>query len=142
MGVGPELSDADYGFIFSRVPRLCVDAIVRDVGDKFILLRRTGAMRTGRLWVPGGRVQFGESLEAAMRRKLLTEIGIDYQGTLTLVGVFEDVAEHSVSAVFELDGAIPIESVTIDTDHSAVELSDSLPPDFTYSRLRQTRGRD
>ena len=58
-----------YKKIIKNVPILCVDLIIK-YHDQYLLVQRKESPLKGEWWVPGGRVQIGETLEAAAKRKL------------------------------------------------------------------------
>jgi ADP-ribose pyrophosphatase YjhB (NUDIX family) len=66
-----------YERIRQAMPIACVDLLVMNGADEILLIRRTNEPAIGQWWFPGGRVQFGERREAAARRKLLEECGLD-----------------------------------------------------------------
>jgi ADP-ribose pyrophosphatase YjhB (NUDIX family) len=54
----------------------CVGALVHDTAGRLLLIRRGHAPHEGLWSVPGGRVEPGESLEAAVGREVLEETGL------------------------------------------------------------------
>lgn len=68
-------------------PRLAVVAIIRRADD-VLLVRRSRPPAAGWWALPGGRVEPGETLEAAVRREVLEETGLAVH-VGTLVGVVE-----------------------------------------------------
>lgn len=74
------------------VPRVAVGAVVLDEsvpGEKRILLvRRARPPMAGRWSLPGGRLEFGERIDAAVRREVLEESGLEVQ-----VGPLVEVVE-------------------------------------------------
>lgn len=74
------------GFLMYDYPRPCAGMLVLK-GDEVLLLRRAHPPRVGRLDVPGGFVEAGESLEAAARRELREETGL-------VVGAVEPLSFH------------------------------------------------
>ncbi|HEY4512249.1 MAG TPA: NUDIX domain-containing protein [Candidatus Paceibacterota bacterium] len=101
------LSDSDYNFIFSRVPRPCVDIIIRSAEGIILSLRDIEPSKSN--WhMPGGMVYKGERLKDAVVRIAKKETGLDVKGVKFLGymeflsdGVVENVPRHSVSFVFE-----------------------------------------
>lgn len=79
----------EYKKIIQKIPILCVDIIIR-YKDKVLLIKRTDEPCKGVYWPIGGRVHKGESVDAAARRKILEEIGIEYNGALIPIGFYED----------------------------------------------------
>lgn len=80
---------------------VAVGAVIRR-GDHLLLVRRARAPQVGRWSVPGGRVEPGEGLHAALGREVLEETGIAVE-IGPLVGVVERRGEgfHFVVADFE-----------------------------------------
>lgn len=60
----------------SRRPEICVGAIARR-DDSLLLIERGRGAAVGEWSVPGGRVEFGESLAEAARREMAEETGLD-----------------------------------------------------------------
>lgn len=56
---------------------LGVGAIIFDDDDRLLLVLRGHAPQAGRWSIPGGKVEPGESLEAAVAREVLEETGLD-----------------------------------------------------------------
>ena len=54
----------------------CVGALVHDAAGRLLLIRRGHPPHEGMWSVPGGRVEAGESLEAAVEREVLEETGL------------------------------------------------------------------
>jgi 8-oxo-dGTP diphosphatase len=74
---------------FPATPALTTDAVVFDATGRVLLIRRKHPPFQGAYALPGGFVEVGETVEAACRRELREETGIE-AGTLTLVGVYSD----------------------------------------------------
>ncbi len=66
-----------YSQILKVIPIPCVDLLVEGVAGNVLLLRRKNEPAYGQWWFPGGRVLFGEMREAAARRKLEEECGME-----------------------------------------------------------------
>ncbi len=84
-------------------PLLTVDCVVVDEDGQFLLIRRRNPPFAGRLALPGGFVDVGEPVEAACRREVREETGVEL-GRLELVGVYSnpdrDPRGHTCSVVF------------------------------------------
>jgi 8-oxo-dGTP diphosphatase len=68
-------------------------------GDEVLLIRRGKPPRRGEWSLPGGRLEFGERLEAAALRELAEETGVEAQLTgliEVLDGLFPDGERHYV----------------------------------------------
>lgn len=75
---------------FTRGQTLGVRAVVRDVDGQVLLVRHTYA--PGWLF-PGGGVDRGETLEDAVKRELIEEVGIFAEGRPRLFGIYANF-EH------------------------------------------------
>jgi colanic acid biosynthesis protein WcaH len=69
------IPDEIYQVILRVMPIPCVDLVVCK-GEEVLLVRRNNEPALGQWWFPGGRIHFGETLEAAARRKLTEECGL------------------------------------------------------------------
>ena len=72
-------------FLFARGMTLGVRAVVLDADDRVFLVRHS---YVDGWYLPGGGVDLGETMEAAMRRELKEEGDIDLTGAAVLHGVF------------------------------------------------------
>ncbi len=84
----------------------CVGAVVLDDAGRLLLVRRRNAPGRGLWSVPGGRVEPGESLPAAVAREVREETGLTVRvgeevGRLTIPGdgVVYDVADFACTLV-------------------------------------------
>ena len=74
-------------------PEVCVGAIARR-GDALLLIERGRGAAVGEWSIPGGRVEFGETLAEAARREVAEETGLDV-AVGEVVGWVERIsAEH------------------------------------------------
>jgi len=92
-----------YGKHFIYCPKLTVDAVVRR-GDEILLIERKNEPHGWAL--PGGFVDYGETVELAAERELFEETGIKASG-MTMLGVYSDPERdkrgHTVSVVYHTD---------------------------------------
>lgn len=70
-----ELTDKEYKFVFSRVPRLCLDFVILK-GNKILLAKRNINPCKGCWSLPGGMVRYKESIKDASIRILTNELGL------------------------------------------------------------------
>jgi 8-oxo-dGTP diphosphatase len=86
-----------------RQPALAVDAVVFDGAGRLLLIRRRNAPFKGRYALPGGFVEYGETVEAAARRELMEETGVRPLSQ-RLIGVYSkpgrDPRGHTVSVAY------------------------------------------
>ena len=73
------LKKEEFDEIYSKVPRLTVEVIVRDKHGAVYLTQRAIGPCKGLWHLPGGTVQFGETLFHAVQRVALRELSIDVQ---------------------------------------------------------------
>lgn len=68
------LSDKNYEFIYTNVPRICIDLVL--IKDNYILLiKRDIEPHIGKWHIPGGAVLFGENINDSIQRLAKIEIG-------------------------------------------------------------------
>jgi len=54
-----------------------VAAVIRDAGGRILLTKRVDHLHQGGLWeFPGGKLESGESMEQALRREIMEELGL------------------------------------------------------------------
>jgi 8-oxo-dGTP diphosphatase len=86
-----------------RTPALTVDCVIFDPQGRVLLIRRKNEPFKGAYALPGGFVDIGETVEAACRREVREETGLQVDD-LALVGVYSnperDPRGHIVSVVF------------------------------------------
>ncbi len=76
-----------------RYPILGVGALVTR-GNDVLLVQRSHAPMAGEWAVPGGKVEFGETMRAAAQREVFEETGIDIE-VGELVYMFENIADDN-----------------------------------------------
>jgi len=69
------LSDQDYDFIYSKVPRLCVDLLIKNSNGQILLTKRDIEPYINHWHLPGGRVKFRETILDAFDRICFAELG-------------------------------------------------------------------
>lgn len=86
-----------------RQPRLTVDCVVFDPQGRLLLIRRKNPPFQGQYALPGGFVDYGETVEQAAARELMEETGLNAE-SLSLVGIYSDPRRdprgHTVSVAY------------------------------------------
>lgn len=86
-----------------KQPALAADAVVFDAHNRLLLVRRKFPPFKGRYALPGGFVEYGETVDAAAARELREETGLKGK-SLRLVGIYSDPKRdprrHTVSVAF------------------------------------------
>jgi len=85
------------------IPRLTVDAVVEFPGGKVALVKRGNPPFKGMWALPGGFVEYGETVADACRREIREECGIEIE-LGEIIGVYSDPKRdprgHTVSVIF------------------------------------------
>ena len=84
-------------------PRLGVGAFIRDAEGRLLLVQRRREPEAGHWGLPGGKVDFGETVEAAVLREIEEELGVALRldGLLCLVDQIDRAAgSHWVAPVY------------------------------------------
>lgn len=134
-----------YTYEFAR-PALTVDCVVfaHDPGEgelRLLLVRRALPPFAGAWALPGGFVRVGESLDAAARRELVEEAGLDkvYLEQLYSFGEpHRDPREHVVTVAYYALvrlGAEEVHGATDASDAAWFALSDLPPLAFDHQRI-------
>jgi 8-oxo-dGTP diphosphatase len=72
-------------------------AVIRDAAERVLISRRAERSHQGGLWeFPGGKVEPGESLVAALARELGEELGIGVAAAEPLLEVHHDYVDKAV----------------------------------------------
>lgn len=86
-----------------KQPKLTVDAVVFDGAGRLLLIKRKSPPFQGCYALPGGFVEYGETVEEAAHRELKEETGVTAK-TQHLVGIYSqadrDPRGHVVSVAF------------------------------------------
>jgi 8-oxo-dGTP diphosphatase len=87
-----------------RLPRLTVDAWIRDAKGRVLLVQRGRPPFLGAWGLPGGFCEWGETTEACCAREALEETGLTV-GVGALLGVYSrpdrDPRGHNVTVLYE-----------------------------------------
>jgi colanic acid biosynthesis protein WcaH len=137
------IPEKEYRQILNKTVNLCVDVCLR-YNDRLILIKRTEAPCKGVYWPIGGRIQKGETADAAARRKILEEIGIAFTGQLIPMGYYEDhylenafnknTSYDTLSIVFAGD-LVGLPNIQLDATSDDFGLFDELPKRFRVKKF-------
>jgi colanic acid biosynthesis protein WcaH len=132
-----------YKKIIRNIPILCIDLIIK-YQDQYLLVQRNQNPLKGVWWLPGGRVQIGETIEEAAKRKLIEELGLVLNDSFEVVGLYEDIFNKSsfglhvyqtMSIVFQII-LKESPSINIDITSSNWGFKDQLPERFSDKLAR------
>jgi len=71
--------------------------VIVDREGKILIARRSAQLHQGGLWeFPGGKVEFGESVQCALGRELAEELAIEVSCCRPLIKIAHDYADKSV----------------------------------------------
>jgi colanic acid biosynthesis protein WcaH len=97
-----------YQCILTSMPIPCVDLLVTDEKGRVLMIRRNNPPAKGHWWFPGGRVHYGETRQAAVRRKLQEECGLT-ASQLAELGTYDVIIEepgapvsHGITTLFSM----------------------------------------
>ncbi len=124
------LSNGEYSRIFSKVPRVAVDLVLETEAGLLLSLRKIAPYK-GYWHLPGGRVNFRESLFSAAQRIAQEELGLSVR-PLKILGTMEFLKEvqhgesrHTVSTAIAVE---PLsKDIVLDHQASAVRFFKKLP---------------
>ena len=118
------LNEIDYIKVIETMPIVCVDALIINEKNQYLLVKRTNEPLKDEYWLPGGRLHKNELLEESIKRKVREELGVDGK-IIKLIGHFEEFFDktsqqtnknfHAISFVF----LIEILSFNISLDNQA-----------------------
>ncbi len=120
----------------SKYPSLTVDAVITDENSKIILIKRKNSPFRGSWALPGGFVEYGETVEEAVLREVKEETGIVIE-ILGLLGVYSDPGRdprgHTITVCFlalKKDGNLKAD--TDAQDVSSFTLKEILKMDLAF----------
>ena len=90
-----------YKKIMESVPIICVDVIIINEKNQYLLVKRKNEPLKNKFWMVGGRLNKNELLIEGIKRKLKDEVGIK-KGLIKYVGFFESFfkTEQKINEIF------------------------------------------
>ena len=90
-----EIEEELYKNIIRSIPILCVDLVIPNADDRYLLVKRGEEPLKDEWWTPGGRLHLGEMLEQGIERKLSEELAINNEFSWSLIGLYQDLFDKS-----------------------------------------------
>jgi 8-oxo-dGTP diphosphatase len=124
-------------------PILAVGAVVTNAAGEVLLVRRGRPPRQGEWSIPGGKVEWGETLEAALRREIREETGLEIEilgFVAALDSLFPGADGETERHYVLLDYAVLAVSGTLLAGDDASEVRWVTPAELeTYEMWSETR---
>lgn len=76
------LSKEEFNSIYTKVPRLTIEIIIKNENSQIYLTKRAVEPCKGQWHLPGGTVRFGEPMTEAVKRIASRELGIKVQAMI------------------------------------------------------------
>jgi len=125
------IEDNLYRTIVENVVIVCVDIILTTDENSFLLLRRVNEPAKGEWWLPGGRINKGETVEQAFRRKLKQELSLE-GAFVKIVSVEETIFDKSIGSPHTINivGHMQVSHMpllSLDNQHDAFKWCRNIP---------------
>ena len=122
-----------------RSPSLTVDIIIIRKDGSAVLVKRRNPPFQGEWAIPGGFVEYGETVEAAAIREAREETGLDVE-LVRIVGVYSDPNRdprgHTVSICFLANEVAGVLRADSDAREAKSFDAQSLPPRLAFDHHR------
>ena len=129
-----------YKKIIQALPILCVDLLIKNEMNQYLLHHRNNEPLKGQWWVPGGRVHKLESINDAASRKCKEELGLEIKDW-DYDGFYEDWYDknsfdsntkfHGVSIVLSAIKRLKNATIILDEQSTEWAFHDNLPERFS-----------
>jgi colanic acid biosynthesis protein WcaH len=140
------LPTEEYKKIITSIPIVCIDIIIQNSENKYLLVKRINEPLKGDYWVPGGRIMHCETIDIALNRILMAELKIDAKNLQkNFIGVYQDfftensfeskIKYHTISIVHKIF-LIKRINVVLDNQSEDYIWSDELPSRFVNKTIK------
>ena len=130
---------------FYKQRNICVDIIIKNDQEEYLLIKRNNEPKKGEWWVIGGRVLKGETAKEAAIRKVKQETDLQVR-KIEPVGYFELVNGenpfelpfnyHTVSVVF-IAVTDDYQQINLDDQSTEFKFSKKLPKEFNVQTFKE-----
>jgi len=131
------------GFTFYFNPTVAAACFIFDSRQRVLLIRRAKDPSAGKLGVPGGFIDFGESAEDGMRREVREEVGLELTNVRFLISYpnlyhYREVAYPVVDLYFAADAVSPDAAQALDAVASVEwrQLADIPDAELAFESMR------
>ena len=132
------IEQKEYLKIIQSLPISCVDIIIKNKNNEYLLVQRNSDPLKNHYFLVGGRVNLNETLLSAAKRKLNEEVGLNVD-KFEFIGVYQDFFDrnsfgkckiyHTISLVF-LINIIGNEKIKLNKFSTSYKWSKELPKRF------------
>lgn len=131
------------GFTFYFNPTVAAACYIFDPQDRVLLIRRAKDPSAGKLGVPGGFIDFGESAEDGMRREVREEVGLELTNVRFLISYpnlyhYREIAYPVCDLYFAADAVSPDAARPLDAVASVEwrQLADIPDAELAFESMR------
>jgi ADP-ribose pyrophosphatase YjhB (NUDIX family) len=131
------------GYTFYFNPTVAAACFVFDANGRVLLIRRAKDPSAGKLGVPGGFVDFGESAEEGMRREMREEVGLELTNVRFVAShpnlyLYRDVTYPVCDLYFAADAVAPADARPLDAVVSVEwrDLADIPDSEIAFESMR------
>lgn len=118
----------EFKSIYSRVPRICVEIVIKNKQGVLLTKRNIEPLR-GRWHIPGGTILMGENTEQAIKRVSREELGVKVK-VKNLLGVIEykinKYFSQSIGLAFLVE-ITPFQNIRLDQQASQFKFFKTIP---------------
>tara|TARA_B110000438_G_scaffold293842_1_gene334338 strand:+ start:4011 stop:4445 length:435 start_codon:yes stop_codon:yes gene_type:complete len=132
-----------YSKMIENLPIFCVDIIIKNDRQEYLLIKRDNEPKKGEWWVIGGRVLKGETARDAVIRKVKEETNLQVT-ELVPIGFFELVharnpfglsfSYHAMSIVF-MAVVGDYQNIKLDDQSTEFKFAKELPKEFKIQKF-------